>query len=69
MVMNGTNQTRTDLVVSASGAGLEPTATPAGTLPPFGVRKVPFLLRGAGAARNRGRSKSPSFSAGEGSGK
>ena len=46
VVMNGTNQTRTDLVVSASGAGLEPTATPAGTLPPFGVRKVPFLLRG-----------------------
>lgn len=46
VVLNATNESRSGLVIIAAGDGLETTATPAGSLPAFGVRKIPFLLRG-----------------------
>jgi len=46
VVMNATGRAVRDLVISATGEGLEETATPVGVLQPFSVRKAAFLLRG-----------------------
>ncbi len=47
VVVNATNRIQKHLIITASGQGLEQTASEAGPLQPFSVRKVGFLLKGA----------------------
>lgn len=51
VVLNATDQVQRGLAIMVSGAGLEPAATDIGPLLPMGVRKVPFLMKGAAPAQ------------------
>jgi len=51
VVMNATGRVYKDLVIGASGEGLDPTAIPAGILQPFSVRKAVFLVQGPAIAQ------------------
>jgi pimeloyl-ACP methyl ester carboxylesterase len=51
VVVNATNRIQKHLIITASGEGLEQTASEAGPLQPYSVRKVGFLLKGAAPAQ------------------
>jgi dienelactone hydrolase len=46
VVINATSRIQRDLVLTTAGDGLEPTETKVGPIPPMGVRKSAFLLKG-----------------------